>query len=289
VGTPAALLDHLGQMDVFARRDDGHLIEMWQNGPGGAIDQGNDLGGDFDGDPVVVTKPDGVKVVFIRGHDGQLWQKWQTAVDGEFTDSRPVRGDLGVITGKPSVLIDATGRQTVYVVRPDHHLVTAWQSVAGGEFDGLKDLGGDFEGDPVAVQKASGVQVVFVRGKDGQLWHKWQDAPGGNFGPSALVRDDFGPMTGAPAVVLGAGDVVQVFARRSTDGHLITAWQPSAAGGFTGIDDIGGALNSDPVIRMLPSGVQAAFGRFSDGSVMTTGQNAPGAPFSKSWTFLNTQ
>ncbi|MFJ8960027.1 hypothetical protein ACIRG5_11635 [Lentzea sp. NPDC102401] len=284
VGTPSAHLDHLGQMNVFTRRDDGHLIHLWQDGPDGAIDRGADLGGDFSGDPVVITKSDNTKVVFIRGKDGQLWHKWQTTPGGVFSASALVRNDFGTIIGKPSVLVDAAGRLTVFAVRSDNHLINAWQTEPGGGFT-IADLGGAFAGDPVVITKSDNTQVVFIRGTDGQLWHKWQTTPGSAFSNSDLVRGDFGQVLGAPAVQV-SNDAIQVFARRA-DGHLITAWQYTSGGAFTGVDDIGGNLSTDPVISRQANGTKAAYARFTDGSIMTTWQNTATDAFRKTWSYLS--
>ncbi|TWP51605.1 hypothetical protein FKR81_15580 [Lentzea tibetensis] len=283
VGTPSSLLDHEGQMNVFARRSDGHLVQMWQDGDNGAITKFKDLGGDFAGDPVAVRKPDNVKVVFIRGTDGQLWHKWQNSPIGDFQPSQLVHTHLGQIVGKPSVLVDAQGRFTVFVLRADGHLITLDQSAPGGEFT-QHDLLGDFAGDPVAVRKSDGAMVVFIRGTDGQLWHKWQNKPGQPFVPSELVRDNFGQVLGAPAATI-KDDLIQVFARRN-DGHMITAWQYTNGGKFDGVDDIGGDLAAEPVIGRLADGAMSAFARFNDGSTKTTWQKTAGAPFEKTWSYL---
>ncbi|TWP51606.1 hypothetical protein FKR81_15585 [Lentzea tibetensis] len=285
VGTPSSHLDSAGQMNVFTRRDDGHLIHLWQDGPDGAIDRIKDLGGDFAGDPVVVTKSNNVNIAFIRGTDGRLWHKWQDPDNGyKFGDSALVHDALGTIVGKPSVLIDAEGRLSVFVLRADNHLMTAWQTTPGGPFT-LDDLGGAFAGDPVAVRKSDGTQVVFIRGTDGQLWHKWQIEAGKKFVNSELVRDNFGQVLGAPAVQV-SNDAIQVFARRS-DGHMITAWQYTAGTKFDGVDDIGGNLTTDPVIGRQANGTKAAYARFTDGSIMTTWQDNAGGAFNKNWTYLN--
>lgn len=208
------------------------------------------LGGDFRSNPVAVQSLGGVPSsldpayrVFLRGLDNRLWVKWSNGtswfgpepVGGEFQseisavdsprgihvfvrglDEGPARGQLWAFFYGPSSTPDTP--------RMD-----------------LAQLGGSFEGNPVAISDYSRGHIhVFVRGLDNRLWRNWFDGTtwrgfsslgGPTFAGDpvpVLVRGASGGATpgGIFVFVLTTEGTGLAYRRLNEDGTATSAWSP---------------------------------------------------------------
>ncbi|KHN98565.1 uncharacterized protein MAM_03689 [Metarhizium album ARSEF 1941] len=206
-GDPAVMLISNGDLRIYARSADNHLLASGiYNGKW--IDWG-DLGGDIAGSPSAIWLGAAGIRVYARGREGQLlerryqgnqWHEWKNLG--------------GYIFGDPSaVWLGAGAGIRVYARNGQGQLIE--KSYQGKDWHDWKNLGGQISSSPAAISSNAENIRVYARNHADELvelsyekrrWLKnWR-----NLG---------GEITGSPGAVL-LGDGVRVYARSAT-GNLL--------------------------------------------------------------------
>ncbi len=247
-------------LHIFVRGADGHLYHKWsQDGWGPSQTEFEDHGGDFVGDPAVVSTgtPDGLGLhVVMRGRDGHLYHHsfendtWNPSMTTYEDHGGDFKGNPAVVsTGTPggdvNLHIFARGRD-----RRLYHQFFAGEW--GPSMTTYEDHGGDFAGDPAVVSTGppdNTVLQVFARGRDRRLYHQFF---AGTWVPSLTTYEDHGgDFKGSPVVVsTGTPDDLNMHIfLRGRDNRLYH--QFFADGYFpslTTYEDHGGRLAGNPAV-----------------------------------------
>jgi hypothetical protein len=213
-GSPEAILDAAGRVQVFARGSDG---AMWHTGqdaggwspwerlggtlagePRAILDQQSkvvvfaretngklayttgdlktwtSLGVLASGDPAPARNVDGRLELFFRGTDGAVWDAYQPTVGAPFSLTR----FGGEMIGAAATVLDGQGRLHFLLHGSNHALWAQSQTTAGGTWSPFTALGGSLTADPAAVRDGVGRVHVFFLGADDTLFSTEQDAAG---------------------------------------------------------------------------------------------------------------
>ena len=298
------------QARVFGYSDDrspaatitpGGLVSLSMRGNNGGTDAGlylktatggtwpgtwTSLGGQFIGDPSVVSLIDGGSEVFGRGTDNQLWTR---AYDSSGTPSTPWTGLSGVLADSPGAAVLTTGQITVFVQGTNGGLYSKTQPSKNGAWPGSwTSQGGPnsglFTGNPSVIPLASGSSEVFVRGTDNHLWTITYNASG----TPGTWTDLSGVLAASPGAAFLDNGYATVYTQ-GTDGGLDSKTQTSSGwpGSWTTLGGpTGGQILGSPSVVPLTGGAAQVFVRGTDDQVYTNTFSASGV--GTGWTAVTT-
>ena len=232
VGTPSAVGQENGIVDVFGRLANGNLAHLWY--VGGFWYGPQIFPASMASDPSAVEYGSGHLAVFWKGTDGHLWD---VAYSGSW--GSPTSLGMGTLGGAPKAVGQTNGTIDVFWRGGDNGLYHAWGSIQQG-FNGPQAFGGSLSSDPSAVAAGSTRLGVFWKGSDGNLWEKayrnsaWE-------GSKSL---GMGTLGGGPQAVAQTDGSIDVF-WKGGDSGLYHAWG-NIESGFLGPQSFGGSLASDP-------------------------------------------
>ena len=171
-----------GRLDVFVRRGDGQLDQVWWDSSNPRWNVAERLGGELTSDPAAVSWGSDRADVFMRGVDGGVhhmyWdpplrqssvRQWGSDAIGGPSGRPPLNG---TIIGGPAVSSEGTNRLDVFVRAPDNQLYEkGWYGSAWVGWSGPRGAPQTITSDPAAVSWGPGRVDVFARGPRGQLMH----------------------------------------------------------------------------------------------------------------------
>jgi hypothetical protein len=153
VGTPAALRDAAGKLELFARDAQGNAWHNQQTTQGGAwagwtpLTQGVAATSNtatsnvaalatmqLTSDPVIGQDHDGRLEIFALGADSNLWVNFQLTVGGTWYGWLPLQGALA-FAGTPSVTRDTSGRLSVIALTTAGVMMSNTQRKPGGTWN----------------------------------------------------------------------------------------------------------------------------------------------------------
>ena len=210
------------------------------------------LGGSFQGKPVVLLRPDGRLEAFARGTDNALWFASQTSPGGSWT---PFASLGGTITSNPAAVTDLTGRIAVFALGTDSAVWTRSQITAGiDNYSDWHSIGGYGTSDLAVVQAPQSYSVscgcpvgraeVFMRGGDSSLWHTYQ--PNASDLNWAAWSSLGGYLTSAPGAGVDHHASITAFVRGGDNALWFIQETFPPQNTWTAWASLGGALSGPP-------------------------------------------
>ena len=221
---PAIASQGPGQLNVFARGNDGALWHRWYSG--GTWSGWQSLGGNITSGPGAVSwGPNRIDVV-ARGGDNAIWH-WAWNGLGWSVESLG-----GSIVGDPEISSQGPGQLDVFARGGDGALWHKWYS---GGWSGWQNLGGSINSGPGAVSWGPNRIDVVARGTDNAVWH-WA------WNGSGWSLESLGGSVGSDPDISSIGPgYLDVFVRGGN-----SLWNRSYSGSWGPWADQGGVVTSGP-------------------------------------------
>ncbi|MEP6561240.1 MAG: hypothetical protein ABJD68_09235 [Nakamurella sp.] len=251
-----ATINSDGRLEVFLRRTDGDVFDMWQTRPhAGPWSKTIELGGVMQQPLVAELNSDGRLEIFGIGNDNAVYNNWQTA-----PHAGPWSGwnSLGGWLSKIVVAKNSDDRLEVFGIGGDNALYSNWQTAPhAGPWSGWNSLGGWVKDISVSLN-TDGRLEVFAIGADNAVYNNWQTAP--HAGPWS-GWNSLGGWVSQIASTCNSDGRLEVFAIGGDNG-LYSNWQTAPhAGPWSGWNSHGGwvsqisaALNSDGRLEVFGIG-----------------------------------
>lgn len=266
--TPFALSSTAGRTNVFARANDGRLMQKWFDGSSWLTSWDNLAGTTVNSTPAGVSWGGGHMDLFEVTADGNLrhryylpdatgWRGWENL-------GRP--GNAALIHS-PAVISSGPGKINVFVKGADGRLWEKW-------FDGhgwvgtWNNLGGDRVNSSMsAISWGNGHVDLFQTASDGTIWHRYYlpDANGWR-GWEGLGRPNGPYIASPPAVVTSAYGRINIFAKGS-DGRLWEKWFDGTSWNSPWNNVTGSSVTSTPAAVSWGNGHIDLFETTGDGTV----------------------
>lgn len=208
--------------------------------------------------PAASSWPDRVDL-YWRGATKSVMHKWYPYGPDWSWDQNLA----GTSTSAPGALSRGPGCLDVYWRGADFRLKHRWYPYAP-DWSWERDLGGVLLSAPTAAIGPYGRMDVFWRGLDNSLRQKWYLAAldwSGEVNFDNIVSGVV--LASAPAAVRRSDGTLDVF-WRGTDGRLKHIWYIYNAS-WSGVEDLGGDVDSDPAAAYRADGVLDVFWKSSDG------------------------
>lgn len=120
---PAVVLAKTGQLALFVRGSNGHLMHTWENSAGGTWASWISLGGTVY-EPAAALDLDGRIEVFVRGTDKALWRTRQKEAGGAWEGFTKMGGTMA---GGPQAAANKDGRLEVFFRATDSTVHHVWE------------------------------------------------------------------------------------------------------------------------------------------------------------------
>ena len=224
----------------------------------------------------IALNANGCLEAFVRDPaDGSVWHAEQRQSGTDWSDWSSL-GQSQTAAQDPVVATNADGRLEVFVTKSDG---TVWSlapttapAACGTAWDSGQWVshGGAAQGIPAAATNTDGRLEVFVVGTDGHLYSMSQTVAGSVYGENWAAWTDMGTpqggsFTSSPAVAMGSGGRLQVFARGS-DGRIWTCREKKASGtAWSGWRAIAGLKNAASMPTVAANATAGATGGKDNG------------------------
>lgn len=285
-GSPSAIMNVDGRLEIFAVGGGNAIYHNWQTSPSGGWSGWTWMGGSIQQPPVPVINADGRVELFGWGTDGALWHAWQqTAANSSSWTGWSSLG--GGIYANPAVAVNSDGRLEAVVVGSYGEVYHIWQTSAGGGWTGYTWMGAAMA---PTTSLAIGTNLdgrleVFARGTDNNLYHAWEQtaANSSSYTGWGTLSAPSGGVGGAPSVASNYDGRLDVFVVNPSEAPYHIA-QTSAGGGWGGWTGLGGAIIT-PTVTQNMDGRLELFGIGGGNAVYHNWQTTPGGSFS-GWSSL---
>jgi hypothetical protein len=145
VGTPAAMLNGDGRMEVYFTSIGDELRRYWQVAPGSDIWAGPDsLGGKMASSPVASRNRDSRLEVFHIGLTESIYNKWQLSPGGAWLNGGGIWNDLEVKVSGPRLCVGRNMdlRLEVFAISSTGDMWHTWQKAPSHGPWGSENIGG---------------------------------------------------------------------------------------------------------------------------------------------------
>lgn len=232
-GTPVAIQNADGRLEVFVRDTNGGVGTRFQTRPNGGFEPTwHDLGGRVAGTPATGNDADGRIELFARDADGGGVTNWyQHIPNGAIVGpSHGLPG--GQFTSDPAVGLNADGRLQVFVRHSDGDVWTAAQRSAGSGYGGWSAMGAaGGQGNPTVTANQDGRLEVFARNGGTGISTSYQTSPNGPFSRPWSDLKGRTLQEPSPDATLDVNGRIALFAI-STGQQLVTKAQGTPNGSF---------------------------------------------------------
>jgi hypothetical protein len=248
---PAAASRGVGDLWVFARANDGAILERHRTG-GGWTDWAS-IGGNASSGPAAVAYL-GTILVFVRGPDGATYQN--TLADGGWSGWASLGG---FATSAPAVTARRSDNALDLVVRGgDNQLFHRAYTPTGG-WSAFAPIGGNLTSAATVNSQSPGYLNIWARGTDGTLQQRSWTAGSGWIDWSSVG----GGLIGGPTSVSRAENVIDVFVRGAGNALYQRSWTPAGWGAWVLVEAT--PMDSSPAAVAMTAEHEWVFARHGNG------------------------
>jgi hypothetical protein len=231
------------------------LAINWTDDPNPGAWYVDNQGGNINSDPDIASWGSNRLDIFAKGAaDNGLWHRaWS---NGWFPWER-----IGteVLSSGPSAVSWGNGR--LDMVARNATGIRHWWFENPGSWNLAENFTGTFTSDPDIASWGPNRLDIFVKGSDNRLWHKaWSNGwfEWEQIGAATLA-------SGPGAVSWGSGRIDIV--ARASDNTVMHWWFDNSTGVWSGPENLGGNITSDPDISSREPGRLDVFGKGADGTL----------------------